>query len=65
MDQEHREAALLFAGHYFAEASLDRMWTRDHDELGEDPIGRWFWPTWLRLLEVRDQDSTADYTLQY
>ena len=63
-DLEHRDAALLFAGHYFAEAPLDRLWGRDADDLGEDPIGRWFWPCWVALLDQMEPDSLADTTLR-
>lgn len=60
--QEHREAALLFAAHYFAEAPLDRLWGRDQDGLAEDPVGKWFWPLWLAVLELHEPDSAADVT---
>lgn len=64
-DLEHRDAALLFAGHYFAEAPIERMWGRDAADLGEDPIGRWFWPCWIGLLDSMEPDSLADTTLQF
>lgn len=57
--QEHREALLLFAGHYFAEAPVDRLWGRARDGLAEDPVGRWFWPAWQKVLDSREYDSNA------
>ncbi len=66
LGQEHREAAALFAAHYFAEAPLDRLWSRDREALAEDPVGRWFWPVWTNLLYARDDDdSTADRTFSF
>jgi len=58
-EHEHREAALLFAAFYFAEAPLDRLWGRDTDNLGEDPVGAWFFPTWWKLLEHQEPDSVS------
>lgn len=56
-DLEHREALLLFAAFYFSEAPLDRLWSRDAESLGEDPVGQWFWPCWSRLLDNQEQES--------
>ncbi len=63
--QEHREALLLFAGHYFAEAPLDRLLGRDDEFLGEDPLGAWFWRVWLTLLGALEVDSTSELTFQF
>ena len=56
-EQEHREAALLFAAFYFSEAPLDRLWGRDKETLGEDPVGAFFWRTWRNVLENQEPDS--------
>jgi len=64
-DMEHRDAALIFAGHYFAESPLDRLWGRDAQDLGEDPVGRWFWPCWTALLDHVEPDSIADITVHF
>ena len=58
-DLEHREAALLFAAFYFAEAPLDRLWGRTDEDMAEDPVGAWFFPTWWRLLEHQEPDSMS------
>ena len=54
-----REAALLFAAFYFAEAPLDRLWGRTDEDMAEDPVGAWFFPTWWRLLEHQEPDSMS------
>ncbi|MFT7521555.1 MAG: hypothetical protein ACI9MC_003706 [Kiritimatiellia bacterium] len=59
---EHREALLMFAAHYFAEAPLDRLWARDDDGLSEDPIGRWFWPIWLRVTQNIETEHSVEQT---
>lgn len=65
LGQEHREAALLFAAHYFAEAPLDRLWSSSSGTLAEDPIGQWFWPLWTDILHSRDLEPNADATFSF
>lgn len=49
-DVAHRDVLLLFAAHYFAEAPLERLWSRPDVDLREDPVGVWFWTVWHRVL---------------
>ncbi|TVQ88793.1 MAG: hypothetical protein EA397_16480 [Deltaproteobacteria bacterium] len=65
LGQEHREAALLFAAHYYAEAPIDRLWSSSAGSLAEDPIGSWFWPLWDDILHARDTEPTADATFSF
>jgi hypothetical protein len=62
---DHREASLLFAAHYFAEAPLDRLWSRDREALAEDPVGRWFWPVWTNLLYAREDYDDVEIDSTY
>ena len=56
----HRQSMLLFAGHYLASAPLKRLWSAREGEVPEiDPLGRWFWPTWLRVFPP-DQEFEED-----
>lgn len=56
----HRQTMLLFAGHYLASAPLKRLWSaKDGESPVIDPLGRWFWPTWLRLFP-QDQELEED-----
>lgn len=57
----HRALLFLFAGHYIAECPMERS-LMVH---GLDPtapglaIGRWFWPTWQRLLDAMEQEAST------
>ncbi len=57
----HRALLYLFAGHYIAECPMERTLLAH----GMDPsapgmaIGRWFWPTWLRLLDAMEQEAST------
>ncbi|MEZ4321548.1 MAG: hypothetical protein R3F61_29010 [Myxococcota bacterium] len=64
----HRSLLFLFAGHYIAECPMERSLMAH----GMDPtipglaIGRWFWPTWQRLLDAMEQEATttnAEFTI--
>jgi hypothetical protein len=66
-DWLHGDMVLLFAAHYLREARLERLWMQQLSDVAseetvlpppEDIPGRWFWSTWLRLLEAMDQEST-------
>lgn len=56
----HRDLLFLFAGHYITETPVDRGLMAH----GLDPacpglaIGRWFWPTWMRLLDALEAEAT-------
>ena len=40
-----------------SETSCWRTWIQ---QMGADPIGRWFWPTWLRLVAFYDVDPATE-----
>jgi len=58
---DHRSILFLFAGHYISECPMDRTLMAH----GMDPtspgmaIGRWFWPTWVRLLNAIEDEATT------
>lgn len=62
----HRDIALLFAAFYLGRAPLDRLWSDanesttwpSHQPL-PDHLGRYFWSTWLGLLDRLDTDPAA------
>lgn len=64
---EHRSLCLLFAGHYLAEAPLERLWHKGLSDMlvtegaklppPEDIVGCWFWSVWQRVLDATDEDS--------
>ena len=60
----HQDLLLLFAGHYFAEAPIHRVW-RDTG-LGQpaDPLGEWFWRTWDALVVALDDEEHTSSTLE-
>lgn len=61
---EHRTLLLLFTGHYFADAALERLWSEANTNetwpparpVTIDTIGEYFWGTWQRLLAARDAE---------
>jgi hypothetical protein len=63
----HRDVALLFAGHYFAHAPLERLWAESMEDTTwpstrlqtEDVFARWFWGAWQRVLERLDDETTT------
>jgi len=58
-DPPHRDLLLLFCGHYFSESPIERNWAEAGDAYGADPIGRWFWATWQRLLDRSHYEQDA------
>lgn len=57
----HRDLLFLYAGHFLAESPVDRGIVRSTEEgasVGR-AVGRWFWPTWLRVLEAMDASAAA------
>lgn len=55
----HREVLLHFAAAYLSNSPVERMWSIQEgqsEHLGLDPIGRWFWSGWQRLLLSYDPD---------
>ncbi|MBN2799113.1 MAG: hypothetical protein JXX28_08185 [Deltaproteobacteria bacterium] len=59
----HREVLLHFAAAYLSIAPVDRLWSAHHDaggsRLGLDPIGRWFWSSWARLLALYELEPAT------
>jgi len=54
----HRDVLLLFAAHYYAEASVGRL-LREGGRVGHDPVARWFWTQWSALsTQPEDEEST-------
>jgi len=60
-DWYHADLLMLFAAHYLREARIERLWMQQLSDVGdpdtllpppEDIPGRWFWCTWLRLLDA-------------
>jgi hypothetical protein len=62
----HRDVVLMFAAHWFATAPLERLWAdatalpSGQSSSSVDPIGHWFWPTWIRLLESSENHQTVE-----
>lgn len=58
---DHRDLLFLFAAHYMSEAPADRALMTP----GVDPacpglaVARWFWPTWMRLLDGMEQEAST------
>lgn len=55
----HKQVLKLFAGHYFAQAQLGRLWMSPDGTLPpiEDVAGQWFWPTWMRVLNAAENND--------
>lgn len=47
----HRDVLFLFLGHYFANAPIQRLWTKTDAPPEINPVGRYFWGTWRRIVE--------------
>ena len=58
---EHRDILMLYAGHYLATSPAERLWDEDDPTLppGGDPVGAWFWGSWLRILDASDIDNST------
>lgn len=59
----HREVLFLFAGHFLAESPVDRRLlfsVEDGGNVGQ-AVARWFWPTWLRVLDHADAAVETTY----
>jgi hypothetical protein len=63
--QSHRELLLLFAGHYFSESPVQRLWEDERVDGagGLDPVGKWFWATWTRLLEMMRSEMSGTFSM--
>lgn len=69
---DHRPLVLLFAGHYLAEARLERLWLRGLSDVPltgdspvpppEDIVGTWFWPCWRELLDAIETENQATFS---
>lgn len=58
----HRDLLLLFLGHYFANAPIQRLWARTDAPPDIDPVGRYFWGTWQRVLDTGFDTDSATWT---
>lgn len=62
---EHGDLMLLFSAHYLREARVERLWARSLSDCAdpdgsippEDIASRWFWRTWLRILDESDHEA--------
>lgn len=58
----HRDLLLLFLGHYFANAPIQRLWTKTDSPPEIDPVGRYFWGTWQRVIDTSFETDSATWT---
>lgn len=58
----HRDLLLLFVGHYFANAPIQRLWARGDAPAEIDPVGRWFWGAWRRIVDTGNEMDSATWT---
>ena len=67
---DHRQIALLFAGHYLYSAPVHRLWQRHMSDMPaaggvdnppHDAIGAWFWTTWQNVLEALEADAAPTF----
>ena len=57
----HRDVLLLFAAHYYAEASVGRL-LREEGRPTQDPVARWFWTTWQSLVNHAEEDTESTWS---
>jgi hypothetical protein len=68
---DHRDLALLFTGSLLVDQPVQALWSRGLDRAGapvEEPVGRYFWPLWQRVLGSLDRDAetfSGPFTIDY
>jgi len=68
---DHRDLMILAAGHFMAEAPVQRLWAGGLSDVGspaDEPFSEYFWATWAKMMETLEEEPatfSGPFTLEF